>query len=259
MLGYLMKGLVRDQLRLATSRWSWRRRHAWSSPPRVSFVAATRLPEHEFWTNSALGVSLQRFRNDARVDMQLSFENTRGLPEVYNRAIESNTKADIVVFLHDDIWLTDELLLQKLEAALARFDIVGVAGNIRRLAAQPAWLYSSIGSSGFVWDHGYLSGSILHGSPERPERTCFGAAPASCELLDGVFLACRRQELVKRGVRFDDRFMFHFYDLDLCRSARQSGLKLGTWPVEMIHQSAGIFGSEEWVRAYQVYLDKWGQ
>lgn len=253
-----MKGLVRDQVRLASARLNFRRIHAWSRPPRVAFVAATRLPENAFWTDSALGASLQRFKSDVRVDMHLSFENKLGLPAVYNRAIDSTANADIVVFLHDDLWLTDDLLLEKLEAALARFDMIGVAGNIRRLPAQPAWLYSSIGSSGFVWDRGFLSGSIQHGNPERHELTFFGSAPASCELLDGVFLACRRQELVRRGVIFDERFRFHFYDLDLCRSARQAGMKLGTWPLEMIHQSAGVFGSAEWVRAYEVYLEKWG-
>lgn len=259
MLGSLMKGLVLDQVRFATARWNFRRFYPWSRPPRVVFVAATRLPENEFWTDSALGVSLKNLKNNVRVDTRLSFENKLGLPEVYNRALESTEKSDILVFLHDDIWLTDDRLLEKLEAALARFDMVGVAGNIRRLTAQPAWLYSSVGSSGFVWDRGYLSGSIQHGNPERHELTFFGSAPARCELLDGVFLACRRQELVRRGVCFDERFLFHFYDLDLCRSASQAGLKLGTWPVELIHQSAGVFGSKEWVRAYEVYLEKWGQ
>jgi GT2 family glycosyltransferase len=51
----------------------------------------------------------------------------------------------------------------------------------------------------------------------------FGASPADCELLDGVFLAARRSTLVAQGVCFDPQFDFRFYDMDLCRSARKEG------------------------------------
>lgn len=259
MLGSLIRGLIRDQIKLATARWNFRRIFPWRRPPRVAFVAATRLTQDDFWTDSALGASLQRIKGDARVDIHLSFENASGLPEIYNRALKSCVNADIVVFLHDDVWLADERLFEKLEAALARFDVVGVAGNVRRVAAQPAWAFSCISNSEFVWDHDYLSGAIHHGNPGGHELSSFGPAPARCELLDGVFLACRRSELVRREVGFDERFAFHFYDLDFCRSARQAGLKLGTWPIDLIHQSQGAFGSPGWIQAYEVYLGKWKQ
>lgn len=255
MLGSLIGGLVRDQIKHAAARWN----SSWRGSPRVAFVAATRLSEKDFWTGSALGKSLQRCRSDSRVDTHLFFENVLGLPAVYNKAIESTSNADIVVFLHDDVWLADEGLLSKLEAALAQFDVVGVAGNVRRVAFQPAWAFYEMRDDGFIWDHGHLSGSIHHGSPASHELSTFGPSSARCELLDGVFLACRRSELVRRNVRFDERFHFHFYDLDLCRSARQEGLKIGTWPIDLIHQSAGAFGSPGWVKAYEDYLGKWKQ
>lgn len=256
-LGSLMSGWVRDQIKRTTAWWKLPGISPWRRSPRVAFVAATRLSEHDFWTDSALGTSLQRFRCDARVDIHLFFENALGLPEVYNQAIDSTANADIVVFLHDDVWLADDSLFEKLEAALARFDVIGVAGNTRRVAGQPAWLFSCIRNSEFVWDHDNLSGAIHHGSPERYEISSFGPSPASCELLDGVFLACRRSELVRHKIGFDQRFAFHFYDLDFCRSARQAGMKLGTWPIELIHQSEGAFGSPGWAQAYSSYLNKW--
>lgn len=259
MLGSLIGGLIRDQIKLATARWIFPRYLPWSREPRVAFVAATRYSEKKFWTDSALGISLQRFRSDSKVDIHLFYGNALGLPTVYNRALESSNGVDIIVFLHDDVWLADEDLYGKLKAALARFDVVGVTGNVRRIAYQPSWAFSGARDGKIIWDHDYLSGAIRHGSADHHENTSFGPSPARCELLDGVFLACRRNVLVRRQVRFDERFDFHFYDMDLCRIARHAGLKLGTWPIDLVHQSEGAFGSEGFMKAYASYLDKWGQ
>lgn len=51
----------------------------------------------------------------------------------------------------------------------------------------------------------------------------YGPAPMPVELRCGVLLAARAGVLQQDGVRFDPRFGFHFYDLDLCRTARQQG------------------------------------
>jgi GT2 family glycosyltransferase len=64
--------------------------------------------------------------------------------------------------------------------------------------------------------------------------------------------------LQEHNVRFDPRFDFHFYDLDFCRTARQKGLRLGTWPICVTHQGKGAFGTPEWRRNHQAYLTKWG-
>ncbi len=89
--------------------------------------------------------------------------------------------------------------------------------------------------------------------------TRYGATPASCELLDGVLLATHRDLLRQRQIRFDERFHFHFYDLDFCRSARQAGARLATWPIAITHQSVGRVGGEAWQAGFADYLDKWGE
>jgi GT2 family glycosyltransferase len=81
--------------------------------------------------------------------------------------------------------------------------------------------------------------------------------PASCELLDGVFMAVRRSTLIGKDVFFDPRFDFDFYDMDFCRTAREKGLRLGTWAVSLTHQSSGKFGTKRWTENYRKYLDKW--
>jgi hypothetical protein len=76
-------------------------------------------------------------------------------------------------------------------------------------------------------------------------------------LLDGVFTAARKQTLQNKSVRFDPQFDFHFYDLDFCRSVHAAGLTMGTWPVDLTHQSGGAFGSPRWHALYERYREKW--
>jgi len=58
-------------------------------------------------------------------------------------------------------------------------------------------------------------------------------------------------------VRFDTRFMFHFYDLDFCRSARKAGMSMGTWPIRLTHQSAGNYFNPTWLAQSAQYFEKW--
>lgn len=225
----------------------------------IEIVSATRLEEGEFWSRSALGLSLRRLARDQRLVPRVAFANRRGLPEVFNERIEAASGDDHLVFVHDDVWLDDHFLADRVIDGLRAFDVVGVAGNRRRLPLQPAWAFSGKNTEGrLVWDDKqFLSGAVAHGARPFGAVSVFGPTPAECELLDGVFLAARRSVLRAKGVRFDPLFDFHFYDLDFCRGARAAGLRLGTWPIAMTHQSGGAFGSARWVEMHRKYLEKW--
>jgi hypothetical protein len=58
-------------------------------------------------------------------------------------------------------------------------------------------------------------------------------------------------------LRFDTRFAFHFYDMDFCRQAESKGLRMGTWPISVVHESKGAFGNAAWQQAYGRYLEKY--
>ena len=222
----------------------------------ICFVSATRLNEKDFWSKSLLGRSLRPRLNQTTIKCKIAFENTRGLPEVYNEAIRE-IDTDILVFLHDDVWLEDTQLMQKIRAALKLNDVVGVAGNIRRLRGQPAWLFLRNASGDLELDRPNLSGAIKHGKPGKYEVSTFGPTPASCELMDGVFLAAKKRTLIGSQVQFDERFKFDFYDIDFCRTARQKGLSLSTWPIDLIHMSSGVFGNPSWLAMESIYKKKW--
>jgi hypothetical protein len=93
----------------------------------------------------------------------------------------------------------------------------------------------------FVWDDsGNLSGSVAHGTGFPPTvLNRFGPPGKAVKLLDGFFLAVRSETLLSKGIRFDESFDFHFYDMDFCRQAEQHGLRMGTWTLSAIHESGG--------------------
>ncbi len=223
----------------------------------IEIISASRLEEPEFWNASALGISLRRLSFEARLSAHVAFSNRAGLPEIYNARISPHNRSDILVFVHDDVWIDDFFLADRLVAGLQAFDLIGVAGNRRRAPRQRAWRH--VGAAVISDDPADLSGAVAHGKNPFGRVSSFGPVPAECELLDGVFVAARRQALLDRSVRFDPRFDFHFYDLDFCRSARLAGLRLGTWPICLTHQSRGTaFESPAWINAYGMYLQKWG-
>ncbi len=254
---------IRNTLRNRLRRTMWGRllqQPAAGPEPTVLVVCATRHDERGFWQHSALGRSLALWRFLPDVAIQLSCSNAQSLAAVYNRPLRDPAQtADIMVFVHDDVWLADPAWLTKTRVALRRFDLVGVAGNTRRTRGQPAWLFRALTAEGFIWDHPHLSGQIQHGPGPAGQTTVFGPSPARCELLDGVFLAVDVRHARRSRLSFDERFRFHFYDMDFCRQARARGLSLGTWPIDLTHQSSGAFGSPEWQRMLEVYRRKWGR
>lgn len=222
----------------------------------ICFISATRLNEKDFWSKSLLGRSLRPRLNQTSITCRIAFENTQGLPDVYNEAIREE-RADILVFLHDDVWLEDTQLMQKIRAGLKANDVIGVAGNIRRQPGQFAWLFLQGPEDQPILDRPNLSGFIKHGKPGHSEPSSFGPTPAPCELMDGVFLASKRQTLIANRTFFGVEFKFDFYDMDFCRTARQRGLSLSTWPIDLIHQSSGAFDSPSWRAMKEIYFQKW--
>ena len=71
----------------------------------IEVVAATKFSADEFWNRSPLGASLKRLEADRRLTSRIAFENRSGLPEIYNDSIDVATSAEIVVFIHDDVWI----------------------------------------------------------------------------------------------------------------------------------------------------------
>ena len=224
---------------------------------KLLIVSATRAAPGPFMETMPLGQSLRRISYDRRLEIRIAFNNRAGLPSVYNRQITEENRDKMLLFVHDDVWLDDCFVHDRVREALEAFDIVGLAGNTRRQPRQPAWGFEK--EDPFIpVERAFLSGIVADGDIAwgRPSR--YGLPGLECVMLDGVFLAVRCGTLLDRGVRFDERFTFDFYDIDFCRSAEAAGLRMGTWPIAITHTSVGKFGSPAWRAGLQAYREKWG-
>lgn len=220
------------------------------------FVCATRKDVAGFQTKSALGKSLGVLQNPAS-SLRLFPENQLGLSVVYNRAIaEAQIDPAVLIFAHDDIHLCDFYWPEHLISALHKFPIVGVAGNRRRVPHAPGWAFAN---ARMEPDEDFRSGIVGHGDRFPPQNiSTYGMAEVEVKQLDGVLLACHSETLLRSGLRFDERFRFHFYDMDFCRQAEAMGVKMGTATVSLVHESNGNYGSDAWRAEHATYIDKWG-
>ncbi|MEX3964389.1 tetratricopeptide repeat protein [Paraburkholderia sp. EG286B] len=224
----------------------------------IRIVCGTRRTREQFSNETALGQSLKLYAHLPNIELQLFDNNTRGLSSIYNTAIdEAKQRPAILVFVHDDVWLNDFFWTERVRESLARFEVVGLAGNLRRVPRQPAWAFAT---PDLQWDERkYLSGTVGHGKgfPCNIAST-FGPSGQECKLLDGLLLIADSEVLAKTGLHFDEQFKFHFYDMDFCRQAELKGLRMGTWPISVVHESGGAFGTPNWREGYENYLRKYG-
>lgn len=128
---------------------------------KISIVSATRYSEEDFYTKSALGQSLSQSYPNFPIQRRIYSSNTRSLAACYNDAIASSEGDDILVFVHDDVFLIDFFWADKLQWGFQNFDLLGVAGNKRRVPRQPGWAFID---ESFKWDaFSNLSGVVGHG------------------------------------------------------------------------------------------------
>ena len=229
----------------------------------IRLVCATRMSSDDFFRKAPLGRSLRYYRTfpqHQRIELRLFSGNQEGLPALYNLAIDEAARdRAALVFVHDDVYLNDFYWASRVHEGLRAFDVIGLAGNKRRLPAQPSWFHKNATMERD--DFANLSGVLGHGAgfPELTELSVYGLPGQEVKLLDGVLIAARCEALQRSGVRFDPRFQFNFYDMDFCRQAELAGLRMGTWAISVIHESAGAFGGGDWLRDYRSYLAKYDE
>lgn len=239
--------------------------------PSFRFVVATRKTEDEGMDLPVLRfLSLVNLSGSFKVDLDIAYGNTDGLPTVYNRSIDLDSRDphDFIVFIHDDIWPSDVFMFDKISEASKDFDVIGVCGG-------KGWTQYGDGHTPIIWTHAAkdsgLSGFMAHAADESSSRvrhdaayrgrsvfsTNYGHSPSRTLTIDGCFM-CFTRNAVDSGLRFDENFRFHFYDMDMCFSAYVMKLKVGTAPVLLMHESLGYSVAQpEFLEAQSRFLAKW--
>jgi tetratricopeptide (TPR) repeat protein len=166
----------------------------------------------------------------------------------YNRGLHA-ARGDIVVFAHDDARILSPDFAARLLGALERHDVVGVAGSRSLLGG--AWHFAG---------HPHVCGQIaMPGDDSGRIVTLYDVSrpeSAGLQVLDGVFLAARRETALRVGfdeARFDG---WHLYDVDFSYRAAQMGLDCATCNnLLLVHASQGGY-NEDWLKYSQRFVDK---
>jgi len=223
--------------------------------PKIRIVVATRESQEDFFAKTATGKSLS-LHQFPFLEFRLFEKNSQGLSTVYNIAIEeSKFDPAVLVFVHDDVYILDYYWVQQVISWLQHFHILGLAGNTKCYPKQASWATKD---EFHTYDPSNLSGIIGHGESFPPSQlNVYGDPCQEVSVLDGLMLIVLSEILIEKNLRFDERFKFNFYDMDFCRQARLKGLKLGTVPISVVHQSWGNFKSKDYENTFKAYLSKW--
>jgi len=201
------------------------------------FVIATTYNESDFKQKSAIAITLEKLN----IVPAVVYENTESLSKVYNRFITEDLRGTKVIFVHDDVLIEDLFLLDKLNLAFETFDIVGLAGakSCDLNAEHPAWHLMAPREA--------LVGEVAHSKAGINWTTVFGQTPSRTLILDGLFIAVDVAKLLDTNTRFDEDFSFHHYDITFCLKANSNKLKIGVYPIRVVHFGLGdSMNTPEW-------------
>ena len=167
---------------------------------KIRLVVASRETESDFFKKTATGRSFSIY-NYPFLEIRLFPNNSIGLSTQYNIAIfESISDPAILIFIHDDIHMLDYYWVSQVLSSLEKFDVVGLAGNKRRVSKQPAWAFID---DKFTWDKSEnLSGIVGHGKGFPPSNLAvFGPPCQEVKLLDGLMLIANSNTLIKNNIK----------------------------------------------------------
>ena len=173
--------------------------------------------------------------------------------KVYNRFITEENRNTKIIFVHDDVLIEDLFFMDKLNLAFEKFDIVGLAGakSCNIAADYPAWHLMAPRED--------LVGEVSHSRGGINWTTVFGKTPNRVLMIDGLFIAVDIAKLLDTNTRFDEEFTFHHYDITFCLNANKNKLKMGVYPIRVVHFGLGdSMNTPEWQESSVKFKEKYG-
>lgn len=210
------------------------------------FVCATTHNIEKFKEKSQLSLFLEK--SGLIGDAHIIYENKTPLTKLYNQFITEENKNYKIIFVHDDVLIEDMFLLEKLNIAFEMYDIVGLAGS------KACNINSDMTAWHLMCNRDDMVGEVAHSKDKKVWTTCFGPTESRALILDGLFLAVNVSKLLDTGTKFDENFGFHHYDITFCLNANKNKLKMGVYPIRVIHFGLGdSMISEEWNKSNELF------
>lgn len=189
------------------------------------------------------------------IDWFIETNNTKkGLGQYYNECLVKHKDKDCVVLVHDDVDIINIDLEYQLKKAFKQFDVVGVAGCVNpKIIEKNLWHWMGNKKENLrgIAGHPYSSDGDFF-------VTSFGPTPSRAVIIDGVFMALKMEKIRDTEIKFDEKFMFHHYDIDFSLTCNKNKLKIGVWPILINHKSPGLKNFDQSFESSNAYfIDKW--
>ena len=173
----------------------------------------------------------------------------KSLSEVYNEIL-SESKTDIVVLCHDDIYFDTNAWYAKLIKHFEKsdFGIIGMAGT------------TDMPESGMWWENRKKMVGIVNHEHEGKKweskySDSLGNDILETIIVDGLFMAINKKRIKKN---FNEDFKgFHFYDIPFCFDNYLEGVKVGVITnIRITHKSIGQT-NEQWEENKKLFTEKY--
>ena len=177
----------------------------------------------------------------------------KSLSEVYNEIIKES-KTDIVVLCHDDIYFDTTSWYYKLKSHFENTDygILGVAGTTHMSETGKWWETNRRKNMIGIVNH--ESGGKKWTSKYSEE---FNKSIRQTVIVDGLFIALSKSKIKHN---FDEEFKgFHFYDIAFCFRNHLENVKVGVITnIRITHKSIGQT-NEQWEQNRELFVQKYNK
>lgn len=210
---------------------------------------------------------------NSNIELHILWNNKLGITTLYNLWLQNESETlkenDLVLFLHDDVEIHDLFLYEKLQKAHEQFDIVGLAGATSQNYGD---LYDKNNNRvPLVWHLrrntvGCARGIVSHKIPKgfngcefaHYNSSYFGPTPSETVVVDGLFISVKYNKNKFQNWNLDEQFTFHFYDMELCKVCKERNMKIGVWPIFVVHSGLGEFANDPtWIRLEKEFERKY--
>lgn len=213
---------------------------------KIIIVTATRVPGTEFLLKKPLGLFLEKSGWYKRT--KVIEKNKEGLSKVYNRFITEDYKGKYVIFVHDDVLIDDLFFQEKVLSAFEKYNVIGLAG------AKSCDLSSDVPAWHLMTKKEDMVGEVKHSKDGNIWTSCFGPTDSRALVLDGLFIGVNIDVALQKGLRFDENFSFHHYDITFCLKANELKIKTGVCPISVIHFGLGdSMNTDEWRKSAETF------
>jgi hypothetical protein len=221
----------------------------------IRFVVATPYSQKEFTSTDYYQFKIATLN---RVIHTIEYNNIEGLPALYNKYLTDTYKNEYIIFVHDDLLISDLFVVEKIYKSFLEYDIIGLAGTSKIVNTNtPAW-HMMAGWYDPAHGRKHSLGEVAHFHNEDITTSVYGPTKGRALLLDGAFLGVNVEKVLETNCRFDTDFKFHFYDLSFCLRANEAKLKMGIIQLFCIHRGLGdSIASKEWIDNSSKFLKKY--